>query len=45
MTTTADMHEQALKHHGYFGFEAMHPRLRYMERAFSIVLSVNSGYE
>jgi hypothetical protein len=39
------MHEQALKHHGYFGFEALYPQLRHLERNYSVVLSVNSGYE
>ena len=40
-----EYHEAALKHHGYFGFEAVYPQLRHIERDFSVVLSVNSGYE
>jgi len=37
--------ETALKHHCRFAFETLNPRLRYLERSFSVVLSVNSGYE
>lgn len=37
--------QTALKHHCRFAFETVNPRLSWLERAFSVVLSVNSGYE
>ena len=35
----------ALKYHCRFAFETLNPRLSWLERDFSVVLSVNSGYE
>jgi hypothetical protein len=41
-----DIHHQlALKHHCRFAFETLNPRLCWLERGFSVVLSANSGYE
>ena len=35
----------ALKHHCRFAFETINPKLARIEHAFTVVLSVNSGYE
>lgn len=37
--------EIALKNHCRFGFETLNPKLHVVDRGFSVILSVNSGYE
>lgn len=37
--------EIALKNHCRFAFETVNPKLAFLERSFSVLLSVNSGYE
>ena len=37
--------QAALKNHCRFAFETLNPKLVQMTRAYSVVLSVNSGYE
>ena len=43
--TLADRRRLALKHHARLSVECLHPRFRWLEYPYSIVLSVNSGYE
>jgi hypothetical protein len=38
-------HKVALAHHCRLGTETLHPRFARIEGAFSVVLTVNSGYE
>lgn len=38
-------HNLALKHHCRFAFETAHPRFGFIRRGFTVVLTVNSGYE
>lgn len=35
----------ALQHHCRFGFETAHPRFVHVKKRYSLVLTVNSGYE
>ena len=37
--------EAALRYHCRLGIETVHPRFGWREPAFTVVLTVNSGYE
>jgi hypothetical protein len=38
-------HRIAIAHHCRLGFETIHPRFRSVDGAYSVILTVNTGYE